>query len=273
MTVDYPGVFLPGDDANTYRSTPLANAGWYEEGQHGGAFAAMVVGHVESEVPTLTDMQISRATIEIFRVIPLVDLTIETTIVREGKKIQSVEARVFDSAGTLMSVATVQRLRVAELPIPADASPSALSMPQPGDVEGRVGDAWGVGEAGKTMFHRNAMEVREVSGGFGSKGPGSVWMRLTKPIVAGRETTPVQRVIATADFCNGVSRALDYDRWVFMNPDLTVHVSRYPVGEWIGLTAESSYGELGRGVATGALWDTEGWLGRSTQSLFLDLLT
>ena len=120
------------------------------------------------------------------------------------------------------------------------------------------------------MFHRHAMEVREIFGGFETKGPGAVWMRLTKPIVGGQEVTPLQRVIATADFCNGISRALDYDTWVFMNPDLTVHVSRYPDGEWIALSASSSYGHQGRGVATGALWDETGWLGRSTQSLYLD---
>ncbi len=95
-------------------------------------------------------------------------------------------------------------------------------------------------------------------------------MRLTTPMVAGRETTPIQRVMATADFGNGISRALDMDEWVFMNPDLSVHVSRYPEGEWIALAAESTYGDQGRGLATGSLWDTAGWLGRSTQSLYLD---
>jgi hypothetical protein len=42
-------------------------------------------------------MQVSRLTVEIFRVIPLVPLRIETEIVREGKKIQTVQARVFES--------------------------------------------------------------------------------------------------------------------------------------------------------------------------------
>jgi acyl-CoA thioesterase len=54
---------------------------------------------------------------------------------------------------------------------------------------------------------------------------------------------------------------------------LTVHISRYPEGEWIALSAVSTYGHEGRGLATGTLWDTSGWLGRSTQSLYLDRLT
>ena len=270
MSSDYPGVYVPTDTDGTYRSTPLANAGWYAEGQHGGALAALVAGHVEHHVPTLGTMQVSRLTVEIFRVVPLVPLHIETEVVREGKRIQHVRADVYDVEGTLLSVANVQRLRVAELPLPDDSAPPRLRIPQPDDIEARVGEAWGVGSRDRTMFHRHAMEVREVEGGFEEEGPGTVWMRLTTPIIAGREPTPLQRVVATADFCNGISRALDYNTWVFMNPDLTVHVSRYPRGEWIALSAESTYGNEGRGLATGTLWDTTGWLGRSTQSLYLD---
>lgn len=270
MSQEYASVYVPGGSFNIYESTPLANAGWYDEGQHGGAFASLIVGHVEEHVPTLTEMQVNRLTVEIFRVIPLVDLRIETEVLREGKRIQSVQAHVFDPDDVLLSVATIQRLRLADLPVPDDAAAPLLDLDGPEEIDGEVGDAWGVGASGKTMFHRHAMEVREIYGGFGEKGPGAVWMRLTTPIIAGRETTPLQRIVATGDFSNGVSRALDYNEWVFMNPDLTIHVARYPEGEWVALSAESTYGNLGRGVATGTLWDTEGWLGRSTQSLYLD---
>lgn len=270
MNQDYPGVYLPGETPNTYHSTPLANAGWYEEGQHGGAFSALVVGHVEDTVPTLAEMQVSRATVEIFRVIPLVSLRIDTEVIREGKRIQHVRANVFDPSDVLVSTVEVQRLRVADLPVPDSSAPPALGIPKPDEIEARVGEAWGIGARNKVMFHRHAMDIREVEGGFEEAGPGTVWMRLAKPIVAGRETTPLHRAVATADFCNGISRTLDMDQWVFMNPDLTVHVSRLPEGEWVALSAVSTYGNLGRGLATGSLWDTSGWLGRSTQSLYLD---
>jgi hypothetical protein len=269
MSQEFQSVYLPGQTPNTYHSTPLANAGWYDEGQHGGAFAALVVGHIEGSVPALAEMQVSRATVEIFRRIPLIPLRIETEIVREGKRIQHVQADIFDEGDILLSTVGVQRLRVAHLPVPERSAPPRLSFAFPAEIEG-VDEAWGVGAPDKPMFHRNAMEIREVVGGYDEQGPGTVWMRLVKPLVAGRENTPLQRVVATADFGNGISRALDDSGWVFMNPDLTVHVSRYPEGEWIALSAESSYGNQGRGLATGTLWDTSGWIGRSTQSLYLD---
>lgn len=272
MSQDYPGVYLPGGNAGTYHSTPLANAGWYEEGQHGGALAALVAGHVEANVPALAEMEISRMTMELFRVVPLIPLRIETETIREGKRIQHVQASVFGDGDTLLSVVNVQRLRVVDLHLPEETAPPPLRLPKPEEITRRVGEAWGVGTRDKTMFHRHAMEIREVEGGFEELGPATVWMRLSTPIIAGRENTPLQRVVATADFSNGISRSLDYNTWVFMNPDLTVHISRYPEGEWIGLSAESAYGHEGRGLATGTLWDTSGWLGRSTQSLYLDHL-
>jgi hypothetical protein len=270
MSQKYPGVYELDDTTGTYQSTPLANAGWYEEGQHGGALAALVAGHVEDHVPVLADMQVSRLTMELFRVVPLVPLRIETEIVREGKRIQHTRASVFDHEGTLLSIVNVQRLRVVDLPVPEDSAPPPSNLPGPEEITRVVGEGWGIGVPGKTMFHRHAMEIREVEGGFGEAGPGTVWMRLTTPIIAGREISPLQRVVATADFGNGISRSLDMAFWVFMNPDLTVHVARYPEGDWIALSAVSTYGNHGRGLATGALWDTSGWLGRSTQSLYLD---
>jgi len=262
------GVYLPTSDPDTYISTPLANAGWYEQGQHGGALASLIAGHVE-RIPTLAPMQIARVTVEIFRIVPLVPLTIKAAIVREGKRIQKIRADVTDPDGTLLSMASIQRLRVEDLQPPEEAKTPGVTLPAPETLGAFDPGMWGIGETGKVMFHRNAIDVREIYGGFSTPGPGAIWMRLTKPIIAGSENTPVQRAVAVADFCNGVSRSLG-DDWVFMNSDLTVHISRYPEGEWVALEAESHYSEHGRGVAAGSLWDQKDWLGRSAQTLFLD---
>ena len=61
-------------------------------------------------------------------------------------------------------------------------------------------------------------------------------------VVAGEQPSGVQRAAAAADFGNGVSGGLPYDRFTFINPDLTIHLLRPPVGEWIGMRAASFYG-------------------------------
>jgi hypothetical protein len=268
MTALPDGVYLPTDRPDTFESTPLANAGWYEEGQHGGALTALITGQVE-KVPTLTEMEVARVSVELFRVVPLVPLTIETSVLREGKRIQTVQARVVDPDGTLLSFATVQRLRTTDRPLPEDAVTPITTLPPPDHCEPIDIRTWSAGGEGKVMFHRDAIEVRQIEGGFGEKGPGAIWSRIVKPVVAGEEPSPAQRAVMVADFCNGLSAGLDRS-WVFMNSDLTVNLGRHPDGEWVALEAASTYHHRGRGVAHGTLWDERAWLGRSVQTLFLD---
>jgi hypothetical protein len=76
------------------------------------------------------------------------------------------------------------------------------------------------------------------------------------------------RVAAAADFGNGVSSILDWRRYVFINPDLTVYLHRHPAGEWICLDASTRV-EAGVGLAESALYDEVGAIGRSLQGLLI----
>lgn len=119
-------------------------------------------------------------------------------------------------------------------------------------------------------FHSHGCEHRFVEGSWEQPGPVGVWIRLLYPVVDGETPTGLERVAAAADFGNGVSGSLPYDEFVYINPDLTVHLLRPPVGEWVGMRASSYYGHTGSGMAESALFDADGRLGRSCQSLFVD---
>ena len=80
----------------------------------------------------------------------------------------------------------------------------------------------------------------------------------------------MQRVAAAADFGNGISGLDVMNDLLFINPDLTIHLSRLPVGEWVCLDARSRYEPNGIGIATSDLYDEDGPIGRSIQSLLLD---
>ena len=79
----------------------------------------------------------------------------------------------------------------------------------------------------------------------------------------------MQRAAAAADFGNGISWVLPFDRWIFLNPDLTLHLARPPVGEWIGLDALTLPSDQGMAMAESAVFDESGRLGRAVQSLLL----
>jgi hypothetical protein len=95
-------------------------------------------------------------------------------------------------------------------------------------------------------------------------------MRPRVPVVGDETPSGAQSAAAAADFGNGVSRGLEFDEYLFINPDLTVHLLRPPVGPWIGMRSTSHYGEAGAGMAESRLFDAIGHVGRSVQSLFVD---
>jgi hypothetical protein len=89
-------------------------------------------------------------------------------------------------------------------------------------------------------------------------------------VLAGIEITPLQRIVASADFGNGISRILDFATHVFINADLTVSLSRVPDGEWIGFDMVTRLSPSGWGQAESLIFDGEGPVGRSTQSLLVE---
>ena len=98
-------------------------------------------------------------------------------------------------------------------------------------------------------------------------GPCAVWFKLSHALVKGEPPSPYQRVAVAANSGNGVSAALDFRSYLFVNCDLTINLLRRPAGEWICLQARSAFGGNGCGLAESAIYDEIGLIGRATQSL------
>ena len=83
-------------------------------------------------------------------------------------------------------------------------------------------------------FYMDAFDIRSVDGrSFGAAGSSAAWFRLLAPVFAGEPITPLDRVLAMADFGNGISNIIEMGRHLYINPDLTVNVHRLPCGEWL----------------------------------------
>lgn len=248
-------------------ATDYARGPWDPRHCHGGPVAALLVRAVERVADDGIAWQIARLTIELTRPVPVQrPLTLTSHIERPGKRVSLIAAALRDGDVEVARV-TALRIRRQAIVLPDGANRAdAPSMPPP--ESGRHERSGWASE--HRAFHKDACEHRFVDGSWSVPGPVAVWIRLLVPVVPGEEPSGVQRVVAAADFGNGVSGALPHQRFLYINPDLTVHLLRPPVGEWIGMRAASHYGEQGAGLAESALYDNRGRLGRSIQSLFVE---
>ncbi len=121
----------------------------------------------------------------------------------------------------------------------------------------------------RPMFAPDAIEIRFVKGRFHGGGPATAWFRLRRPLVAGEDPSPLQRLAAAGDFGNGISSILSWDEYLFINPDLTLYVERQPVGEWICLDAQTRIVAGGIGISESVLYDERGRVGRAIQALLV----
>lgn len=255
-------------DGSHYLPTPLSTGPWDTRAQHGGAPSALLARAVE-RVEAPGPMQIARLTFELMRPVPLTPLTVTTTVIRPGRKVQLVEANLLDGAGTEVMRATALRIRTADLPVPDSTLPDD---PPPGRPEDGEVLEFPTQRHDGPSFHSDACDIRFVAGGFDRPGPGTAWIRLLVPVVDGEPTSPMMRLAAASDFGNGLSWSLPRGEWLFINPDLTVHLNRQPEGEWVCLDSVTNPSGHGVGFAESAVYDQRGRLGRAVQSLLLDQL-
>jgi acyl-CoA thioesterase len=265
-------------DGECFLPSEHARGPWDPGALHGGAPAALMTAAFERLEPG-AQLRIGRLGFEFLRPIPLAPLTLSTDIVRPGRRVQELAGEL--RAGDQL-VARASALRVQAVPAAAAAAavteaqqpprepgtPAANPperMPPPGSG---TPARFALNDSSDASFAATAMEMRWLDDPH-ALGPAQVWMRLRYPLLPDEPLTPLMRLAATADFCNGVSAALPFERFLFINADLTIHLQREPQGEWIGLDARTRLHDGATGLAEAVLHDERGPLGRAFQTLVI----
>lgn len=253
----------PGDPAR-FESTELTRGPWSPDAQHAGPPSALLAYALERCEPR-EGFQIGRVAVEILGPVPLAPLTVTTRVARPGRSVEMLEAQISAERGPVLQ-ATAWRFKLSDPPL--DLDPTIVpSGTVPGPESGQA-DETPFPSLHEIGFH-TAIEYRFVRGSFVDNGPATCWIRLRHPIVAGTTPSPLERTMAAADSGNGVSATLDWERYLFINTDLTVVLHRQPVGEWVCLDAVTLPQPHGIGLADAALYDETGPLGRSVQTLLV----
>jgi Thioesterase-like superfamily len=243
-----------------FRATEHTVGPWEPDAQHGGPPSALLGREIERCEPR-PGWLVARTTVEILGPVPVAELEVHARLTRPGRSVELLTAEL-SAGGRVVARAHAWRIRQdGALAVEASLSPPPS---RPDDVRTLdvLAEEWSAG-------YLRAMEWRYVSGEFDRPGPATLWARPRLPLVADEEVSPLQRVLLLADSGNGVSGELDLRQWYFINPELTVHLYREPVGEWLCLDARTSLGPRGVGLAESRLYDERGAVGRGAQALLI----
>ncbi|HTB49533.1 MAG TPA: thioesterase family protein [Solirubrobacteraceae bacterium] len=287
-------------DGDLFVPTEHARGPWDPRALHGGAPAALIAAAFERMQPG-AELPFARLSFEFLRPVPMAPLTLSTRISRPGRRVQALEAEL-SAEGVPVCRASALRL----VPVPGDLPDLALAQVEAASsrtiAPAQAGEHvhFALDDMERKSFAATAMEMRFLRGRpltgelpeqtaapgeppeqrSTREPPGSdpsavhvpggeatVWMRLRHPLLPDEPSTALARVAATADFGNGVATVLPFDRYLFINADLTISLDRRPVGEWVALDARTLLHSSGIGWAESVLHDEQGPIGRATQAL------
>jgi hypothetical protein len=242
-----------------YRATAATSGPWSETAQHGGPPAALLARALESLEPDAPRF-LGRFTMDLLGPVPVAELVVTAQVLRPGRTVSLRQAELADASGRVLA-----RAQAWAFPSSTEG-PVGTGTPLPhGPADGHHEDP----PASWTRGYLDSVEWQWIEGAVTRPGPGVVWMRPRVPLVPGEELSPLQRLLACVDSASGASAALDPAAWSFMNTELTVHLLRPVVGEWVCLQAETTLSTGAVGLATSTVHDELGPVARSAQALLV----
>ena len=249
-------------DASWLIPSDYTRGPWRPDAQHGGPPVALLGRAAEAALPA--DFGIARITIALSKPVPLEPLTTSSDVTRISRRALRVEATLSSAAGP---VASATALALHEEPgLEPDWLPTESEVLADPTMT-TVAPDWAT-DPDLLAYHRDALELRTISGSFAEPGPAVIWARLRYPLVSGEDTSPLCRALAVADLGSGISSVYGPSAGMGMiNTDLSLALTRPLHGEWVLLSSTTRVANRGTGLCVTALTDEFGHVGEVTQTL------
>ena len=245
-------IFEPLSVPNHWQPSTLA-AGPFA-GLQGGAVASLLTAEVEALAPVRKWGTAVSVSAWFLRPTPMTNLRTQLSVLTEGGRVSVVDNTLWpdhEEQPCATVRVTLSRERAVELPGFADGEDDAFD---PTRFPVRTRRA----AHGRPWF-MDAMEARV--------GDGVTWFRLQHRIIDG--AGPLSSVLGPADWTHGIARPLE-NVVADPNPNLTVQLFRQPLGEWVGVRAQTRWRPAtGLGLGSGTLLDVHGEIGHVSMSVVL----
>ncbi|KRF16651.1 hypothetical protein ASG90_10310 [Nocardioides sp. Soil797] len=247
-------------EGDTLVPEPLARSLWGENNMHGVAISAGLSLTAERALSDLgrDDLQPARYTVDLFRPAAMVPSTFTAEVVREGPRICLIDVSMIQD-GERVARASTLFLSTSANPSGDVWSPSDAERPVPPPLdlapEGSEPHVpWfhsSIGWSQDFAQHQNASRK-------------TTW-QTGVPAVDGEPATPFTTVASIADattmVTNWGSRGVEH-----INTDITVTLSRLPVGVQVGLSALDHVKHDGISVGTATIFDRRGPIGTTVMT-------
>ncbi|MGC4932318.1 thioesterase family protein [Gordonia sp. DT30] len=259
------------DGVDYFRPTAATTSPWSADIQHGGPPTGLLMRALGQVAPD-PSMHFTRVTTEILGAVGLGVNRVRAQVLRPGRRISVVTAEldVQQPGGAFRTVAraVAWQMRAHDTSAVAQARPRL--RPTPDELHRTLGvtshSSLGVDWGTEGFIGTTEIAVA----GDGAGDTPAVWLRPAIELVAGEKTSDLESVMTVVDVANGLGTRLRPDQWTWMNTDTTVHFTAVPTGPWLGIDADLAAGPDGFGATFADLYDVDGFIGRSAQTVLLD---
>ena len=243
-----------------FASTDYTRSNWNSEIQHGSPPLALLTKAIEEIMSP--HMRIGRLTLDILGAIPIAEMRVQARVDRPGSRIAMLSAEMSaerpDGPPRAVARVTAWALATSDTADAATDRYPPLTEGPTAPLELHWKDATGYIES---VEWRPQQDL--------SNGAKVYWMSPIANLVDDEPTTALQRLAMVVDSANGIGAAIDPEVFVYMNTDTAVHLHRAPTGRDFGVRARGSIGPDGIGVTTAELFDRDGFIGTSAQTLLV----
>lgn len=244
----------------SFRPTRHTTGAWSVTEQHISPLNGLVVHAIEQYAASGSvgeeTKSVGRVSFDILGPVPVEEFDIAVEVVRPGRTIELVEARVL-SGGREVLRAGAWRLAAYDT--------RAVRGGQPGDIPAAdtlplwdMTTVWPGGYIASLEVRRSPDTV---------PGRTTVWLSTPLDLLADEPVSALAQFVALVDTANGVCVRESPQEWMFPNVDLTIHLHRRPEPGPVGLDTTVTFGAGGQGLTSTTLYDRHGPVGLAAQVL------